>query len=193
MRMKGFAIPLALIFALVTTACGGDDGGGDGVDVDEASPTTETVTGATGATAGTETGTTGATGTDDVAVGGEVPDPCSLITAEQLGGILGSDPGAGTVQAVVPDQRKVCFYDTGLILAVEVAENWEASIAILRDSGTGSVTDVSGIGESAIWQDVGGGVGQLLALGPDYFVGVTVVAGGQSAGEQVAEIMLQAL
>lgn len=193
MRMKRFAIPLAMIFALVAAACGGDDGGGGDVDVDEASPTAETVTGATGATAGAETGSTGATGSDDVTTGGEVPDPCSLITAEELGAILGSDPGTGTVQAVVPDQRKVCLYDTGLILAVEVAENWEASIDFLRDSGTGSVTEVSGIGESAIWQDVGGGIGQLLALGPDYFVGVTVVTGGQSASEDVAQIMLEAL
>jgi hypothetical protein len=87
----------------------------------------------------------------------------------------------------------VCIHGSGLILAVEVAANWEASIELVRASGLGSVEEVSGIGEAAVWQDLGGGAGQLLALGSDHFVGVNVVSGGRSAASEVAEAMLGAV
>jgi hypothetical protein len=130
------------------------------------------------------------TAADADASSGEVPDPCSLVSADQLAGVLGSPPGAGSMQTVSPDQRKVCMYDTGLILAVEVGENYEAVVELMRD--VAAVQDVAGVGEAAAWQDVGGGIGQFVALGDEYYVGVTL-AGGQAEGQAIAEAMLAAL
>jgi len=81
-----------------------------------------------------------------------------------------------------------------VILAVEIADNYEAAIDIIRDeTGEDSVRDVSGVGDAAVWHDAGGGVGQLIAQGDDYFVGVTLPAGGPEIGQAVAEAMLAAL
>jgi hypothetical protein len=44
-----------------------------------------------------------------------------------------------------------------------------------------------------VWQDVGDEVGQFIAQGDDYFVGVTLPAGGQDVAQVVAEAMLAAL
>jgi len=182
MRMKTIAATL-LAAALLVAACGGgDDDGSDAAD-DETSPAT------TEATNGSDGGDGGTSGDPS---GGEVPDPCTLVPAPELAALLGGDQGTGTVQAADPDQRKVCTYDSGLFLAVELAENWDASIGLIESSGVGSVQEVPGVGEAAIWQDIGGGVGQFVALGPEYFVGVTL-SGDQAAGQAVAEATLAAL
>jgi hypothetical protein len=55
------------------------------------------------------------------------------------------------------------------------------------------VQDVSGVGNAAAWQDSGGGAGQFVASDDDFFVGVTLAAGGQKVGQAVAEAMLAAL
>jgi Protein of unknown function (DUF3558) len=178
MRLKTMAATL-LATALLVAACGGGDDDGSDASDDEATPaTTEAADPSDDA--------------DDDASGGEVPDPCTLLPAPELTALLGADQGTGTVQAVAPDQRKVCTYDSGLFLAVELAENWDASISLIESSGVGSVQEVPGVGEAAIWQDIGGGVGQFVALGPEYFVGVTL-SGDQAAGQAVAEAMLAAL
>jgi hypothetical protein len=128
------------------------------------------------------------------AEGGGVPDPCSLIPAADLAALLGGDPGKGTSSAYDPDQRKICSYASGMILAVEVGDHYEESIDIIRDEmGDEAVQDVSGVGNAAAWQDVGDGAGQFIASGDDFFVGVTLPAGGREIGQAVAEAMLAAL
>jgi len=125
---------------------------------------------------------------------GGVPDPCSLLPAADLAALLGGDPGKGTPSAYDPDQRRICSYASGMILAVEVGDHYEQSIDIIRDEmGDDAVEDVSGVGNAAAWQDSGGGAGQFVASGDDFFVGVTLAAGGQKVGQAVAEAMLAAL
>jgi hypothetical protein len=125
---------------------------------------------------------------------GEVPDPCALLDEDEVDALLGADAGTGSVNAVVPEQRKVCMYSGGVSLAIEVAEHYEASVEIIRDDPVGAtIEDVEGVGAEAIWQDFTGGVGQILARGDDYFVGVSVVAGGLPTAQALAEAMLAAL
>jgi len=166
-----------LMVGLVLSACGDDEGGGGA-----SSPST---------LAGDDGTVEGTTGDGD---GGEVPDPCTLVDASVLNDALGSDPGSGTVQGPVPDVRKVCLYPTGLILAVEDAANYEVSVDLIREDPLGAtISDVDGVGLEAIWQDFGGGLGQLVARGDAYFVGVSVPAEGQAAAQAIAEAMLAAL
>lgn len=174
--------------ALLVSACGGDDDDGDSADT-TAAPTTTTVAAAPGAT----TTTTAAATTTQVPEEG-VPDPCGLVPAANLVALLGADPGPGTSSAYDPEQRKICSYATGMILAVELADHYETAIDIIRDeTGEDSVHEVSGVGHAAVWQDIGDGVGQFVAQGDDYFVGVTLPAGGPEVGQAVAEAMLAAL
>jgi hypothetical protein len=180
----------ALGVALLLPACGGDDDA-TGTGGDAAGGTTTTAaTGATTTLAAGATTTTTAAPVDDDAV----PDPCTLIGAPELAMMLGGDPGAGTASAYDPEQRRICSYATGVILAVELADHYDTAIDIIRDeTGEDSVHEVSGVGNAAVWQDVGDGVGQFIAQGDDYFVGVTLPAGGQDVAQVVAEAMLAAL
>jgi len=174
------------------SACGGDDDETDaGGDAGGGTTTTAAAGVAAGATTTTAAGaTTTAAPVDDDAV----PDPCTLIAAPELAMMLGADPGPGTSSAYDPEQRRICSYATGMILAVELADHYDAAIDIIRDeTGEDSVDEVSGVGNAAVWQDIGDGVGQFIAQGDDYFVGVTLPAGGQDVAEAVAEAMLAAL
>jgi len=57
----------------------------------------------------------------------------------------------------------------------------------------GAHEDIDDVGVAALWQDFGDGSGLFLAQGEDYFVGVTVAAGGLAVGQPVAEALLDAL
>lgn len=149
----------------------------------DAAPTGPTAaTAQTGATA--PTGTTDATGVESG--GGEAPDACALISSEQIAGIIGSDPGAGTSAGGGP--RAVCFYETGLITSVETADNYEATKATIE--GMRSIEPVSGVGTEAFWD----GAGQLIALGDGFFVAVTFTAGDEATlieqGKRILATML---
>jgi hypothetical protein len=131
---------------------------------------------------------------DATTTNGEVPDPCTLVAQGQLAADLGASPGTGTLQTVDPKQRKICRFDSGLILAVEVAGNYEASVQGIRDnSGGATITEMPGVGNAAIWQDFGNGTGQFVAQGDTYMVGVTVPQGGQAPALTIAKEMLEAL
>jgi hypothetical protein len=181
-------VALALAAALALSSCGGDD--------DDSSDSTSATTTAAADDIATET--TDSTDADaaessDGGDDGALPDPCSLIPSDELSTLVGSDVGIGTTQDVV-EQRRVCTYESGLILAVEVAEDWEMSLDLLRDStGADSVEEIPDVGNAAVWQTAGGDVGQFLALDDDVFVGVTLVSGGPAVGQAVAEAMLAAL
>ena len=180
--------------ALLLSACGGDDDdAGGGGNAGGGTTTTAAADAAAGATttvaAGATTTTTVAPIDDDA-----VPDPCTLIAAPELAMMLAGDPGAGEPSAYDPEQRRICLYDSGVILAVELADHYDTAIDIIRDeTGEDSVQEVSGVGNAAVWQDIGDGMGQFIAQGDDYFVGVTLPAGGQDVGQVVAEAMLAAL
>jgi hypothetical protein len=187
-------VATALGVAILLSACGGadDDAGGDA-----AAGTTTTAAAAAGATttaAGATTTAAGATTTAAPIEDTAVPDPCTLIPAPQLAMMVGGDPGPGETSAYDPEQRRICSYGSGMILAVELADHYDMAIDIIRDeTGEDSVHEVSGVGNAAVWQDIGDGVGQLIAQGDDYFVGVTLPAGGENVGQVVAEAMLAAL
>jgi hypothetical protein len=119
---------------------------------------------------------------------GEVPDPCSLFSGAELTLLLGSDPGAGEVSGPVPDERKICRFDSGLILAVEIDDNWDATVASTKENlGDDAVVPVPGVALDAYWQPMGS---QFVARGDSYLVGVTLGSGSQETGEAVAEAML---
>jgi hypothetical protein len=181
--------------ALLLSACGGDDDdGGTGGDAGGETTTTAAADAAAGATtsttsAGATTTTTAAPIDDDA-----VPDPCTLIPGPALAMMLAGDQGAGQPSAYDPEQRRICSYATGVILAVELGDHYDTAIDIIRDeTGDDSVNDVAGVGNAAVWQDLGDGMGQFVAQGDEYFVGVTLPAGGQDVAQVVAEAMLAAL
>jgi hypothetical protein len=177
--------------ALLLSACGGgdDDDTGAGGDGAGATTTTAAAAGATTTAAPGATTTAAVPGDDDA-----VPDPCTLIPAPELAMMLAADPGAGESSAYDPEQRRICSYASGVILAVELADHYETAIDLIRDeTGEDSVHEVSGVGNAAVWQDLGDGMGQFIAQGDEYFVGVTLPGGGQDVGQVVAEAMLGAL
>jgi hypothetical protein len=177
--------------ALLLSACGGgdDDDTGAGGDGASATTTTAAAAGATTTAAPGATTTTAAPGDDDA-----VPDPCTLIPAPELAMMLAAEQGAGESSAYDPEQRRICSYASGVILAVELADHYNAAIDLIRDeTGEDSVHEVSGVGNAAVWQDLGDGMGQFIAQGDEYFVGVTLPGGGKDVGQVVAEAMLAAL
>jgi hypothetical protein len=178
--------------ALLLSACGGDDDdtGGGG----EAAGDTTTTAAADAAAGATTTVAAGATTTTAAPVDDAVPDPCTLIPGPELAMMLAADQGAGESSAYDPEQRRICSYASGVILAVELADHYDTAIDIIRDeTGEDSVHEVSGVGNAAVWQDIGDGMGQFIAQGDEYFVGVTLPGGGQDVGQVVAEAMLAAL
>ncbi|NHA01960.1 hypothetical protein G5V59_26345 [Nocardioides sp. W3-2-3] len=115
------------------------------------------------------------------------PAPCS--TPSRLTDLLGADPGEGTVAGPARAQRRTCTFEAGVVLAVEVATGWDATLARLRRQAGGGVLDPApGIGREAYWQERGR---QVVALGEHYLVGVA--GADQAAGKAVAEGMLAAL
>jgi hypothetical protein len=123
-----------------------------------------------------------------------VPDACTLISSAELSDLLGSDQGNGATQSVTAD-RSACFFESGTITAVEIADNYEPSRAIIQDDPSRTVTDVSGVGQDAFFDDLGG-VAQLVARGERYFVAVTFVYDspetGIETGKKIAAKMLAA-
>jgi hypothetical protein len=191
------------VFVVLVAGCGGDDDVAEPTEAPAASTVVATVADATTSPPATETVATSAPATaataaaatsaepNEEAPSGELPDPCTLVSDDVLAAALGSSPGAGELMAPVPDQRKVCFYPDGTILAVEVAGNWEGSLDVIRENlGDDALVPVAGLGEEAFWQPVGGDVGQLLAREGDVFVGVTLATGGQDAATAIAQVML---
>lgn len=179
--------------ALLLAACGGDDDdSGAGGDAGGDTTTTAAADAAAGATTTVAAGAT--TTTTAAPVDDRVPDPCTLIPGPELAMMLAGDQGAGQSSAYDPEQRRICSYASGVILAVELADHYDTAIDIIRDeTGEDSVHEVSGVGNAAVWQDIGDGMGQFIAQGDEYFVGVTLPAGGQDVGQVVAEAMLAAL
>lgn len=124
---------------------------------------------------------------------GEVPDPCALLTAEEISAITGSDPGTPKPNAVYPDVRKICKFDGGLILAVEVAEDYDGSVAMVKgDSNVEDSEDVSGVGDKAFFSTYTFGATQILAVQGDYFIGVTSLLDKEKS-IALAQAMLAAL
>jgi hypothetical protein len=98
---------------------------------------------------------------------GGVPDACTLVGEQDLAAAVGSSPGVGKAMRVSPD-RSTCMYSGGLILAVEVAANYDATKKMIEGQGR-ATTPVAGVGEAAYWDTSG----QLVARGKKVFVGVT--------------------
>jgi hypothetical protein len=115
-----------------------------------------------------------------------VPDACSLMTSARLTELLGTDAGSGDPQSVSPD-RSVCFYSGGVITAVEIAGNYEASRRIIEDNGS-TTTDIAGLGTAAYYDSNG----QVIAKGEKVFVGVTASASMEQLTEAARELLTAA-
>ena len=136
-----------------------------------------------------------ATGQETDAFDGEaVPDACTLITSEELSEYLESDQGTGQSMSVSPD-RSICVFPTGTITAVEIAENYDASRRAIEQQGF-TTEDVSGVGNSAFFENAGGGIAQLVAQGDDVFVAVPSSFDGDTSaaiatGTEITTVMLE--
>jgi hypothetical protein len=158
--MKRTALSLAFIVTLAVSACG----------TENAPP----------AGPGAGNGQTQGTGTTGV------PDACSLLTAARLGELLGTDPGQGQSTSVSP-KRSVCFYSNGVITAVEIAANYEASRSIIEANGS-TTTDIPGVGTGAFFDSNG----QVIAKGERFFVGVTSSVSQEKLTDAARELLAAA-
>ena len=163
---------VVVALGLVGSGCG-DDGGGDDGDANADDPS------------GQET---------NAFDGDAVPDACTLITEEELSDLLESDQGTGQSNSVSPD-RSICTFPTGTITAVEIASNYDATRSAIEQQGF-PTQDVSGVGNSAFFEDAGGGVAQLVAQGDEVFVAVTYSYSGDTdsaidTGVEITTVMLE--
>ena len=85
--------------------------------------------------------------------------------------------------------------DDGLVDHWRIATHAEYAPFVIEADPSRNVTDVSGVGEEAFFDDLGG-VAQLVAKGERYFVGVTFVyetpESGIETGKQIVAAMLAA-
>jgi hypothetical protein len=98
---------------------------------------------------------------------GAVPDACALVSEQDLVATLGASPGAGKPMRVSPD-RSTCMYPNGLIVAVEVAKNYEGTKKLIESQGR-TTSPVAGVGDAAYWDSAG----QLVVKGKKVFIGIT--------------------
>ncbi len=132
--------------------------------------------------------------TTSAASDGEVPDPCTLLsTSDTIEPVLGVDPGAPSMTTEDPKVRKVCLYATGVFLEIEIAANYEQSVAAVEDPATGATTQaLTGVGDEAILASYGEGINQVVALAGDYYIGVTGVMSPEQATD-LATAMVDAV
>ena len=143
-------------------SCGGDDDdtGGGG----EAGGGTTTTAAADAAAGATTTVAAGATTTTAAPVDDAVPDPCTLIPGPELAMMLAADR-AGESSAYDRAAEDLQLRP-GVILAVELADHYDTAIDIIRDeTGEVVVHEVSGVGNAAVWQDIGDGMGRSSPRG----------------------------
>ncbi|MDI1289139.1 MAG: hypothetical protein PSX37_04200 [bacterium] len=133
-------------------------------------------------------------GSTSAAPDGEVPDPCTLLsTADTIEPVLGVDPGAPSMTTEDPKVRKVCLYAAGVFLEIEIAANYEQSVAAVEDPATGATTQkLTGVGVEAILASYGEGINQVVALAGEYYIGVTGVMSPEQATD-LATAMVEAV
>jgi hypothetical protein len=179
---------VAAATVLGLTACGG---GTDAAAT--ASPAASTSAGASAAPATTQAEAGGASEAAEPAEGGALPDPCGLLSQDELAAILGSAPGKGEWAGSSPNLRQVCTYPDSTILGVEVGADYAGSIAAIETAGLGGkVSELPGVGEKAVFVTYDMGIAQVFALKGGYMVDVT----GMLKKQQVvglAEAMLAKL
>jgi hypothetical protein len=117
---------------------------------------------------------------------GSTPNACTLLTAQRLAELLGTDPGQGDPQSVSPD-RSVCIYANNVITAVEIAANYEASRRLVEENGS-TTTDIPGVGSAAFFDSNG----QVVAKGNRYFVAVTFSGPKEKLTEAARELLAAA-
>ena len=132
-------------------------------------------------------GDDGGSGSGSNRTEGTAPNACEAISADELSEIAGKDQGKAN-DMTAADSRSVCLYDSGTILAIEVAGNYEATRAVAGEQGT-KTEDVDGVGKKAYTDPSG----QIVALGDNYFVAVTVRDADQEKNKEVAKKMLEAI
>jgi hypothetical protein len=164
----GQALSIMFVVMLVVAGCGGEMGA-----------TSTTSTGASGESTTTDSETPPSTSDG-------VPNACALIGEDELSEILGVTVGLGSGSGASTD-RSICIYGTsGVITAIEIADNYELSRQIIEDDGR-ATEDVSGVGIAAFYDEAG----QLIALGDRYFVGISAAGVDIETLKQAAARLLE--
>lgn len=189
-RAGGLAA-VAVVGVLALTACGG------GTDSAATSSRGESVTAQSAAAPQSAPAAQSAAAAEspvvETAADGSVPDPCGLLSQDDLATILGKAPGNGELAGTSPNLRQVCTYPGGTILGVEVGEDYDASLAAIETAGLGgSASELKGVGERAVFVTYDMGVVQVFALQGGYMVDVTGMLSKKQA-IALAEAMLSAL
>jgi hypothetical protein len=170
------AVAVAAVLVLAGCSSGGDDESSEGPE-----PTTETTAPAEGA------GDDGAAALDS-----EVPDLCTLFTAEDFLALTGevaaapeSDAGVGAIRGTCTINAEAGF--PLVLLGAYDESDREATLAMV------DAEPVDALGVDAQWDDT---VGLVVPLeGRDWYLQVVVRDGGpdQAASIQVAELVLERL
>jgi hypothetical protein len=175
-------VAAACLLAGTVSACGAEDtdtagtGAAEGQGSTSAEPGEDTAEGER-AQDGSQDEDSGDDDADAVA-SGPLPDPCELVSTDELAALLGTDPGEPRLEAPVPDQRATCFYADGTIIGVsagDIVDDNRASVEGSDDVTAESVDDVDDLGTNA-WVANYGGVVQVYATDGTVTVDLTSVS-----------------
>ena len=124
----------ALVVATLLTACGGSDA---------ASTASSSAPASASATAS-------ATSPESTASGSPIgPNPCEVLTNDEIAAILGSDPGAG----VRDTDPSGCTWAGGLAMSVAPASPTVDAQLLMTNAGAPGVQELEGVGENAAYAD----------------------------------------
>jgi hypothetical protein len=184
-RTRGIAVA-TMVMTMGVITLGGCSNGADTASPDDAGTTSTSSATDASETPAAEQPPTESPPADANADAGAVPPACDLVSTEELSAHLGVDVGVGEESSVSP-QRSVCFYPTGVITAVEVAENYEASRAVIEEMGS-TTEDIPGVGRGAFYD----ANGQVIVLGERYFVAVAAYPPDRGRLTEAAKVLLAA-
>lgn len=170
-RIAGTAAVAAM--ALLGAACGGGSATGAGA------PKTPTSEAGTGGNASPDGGAGQQAGSIAPA-SGRIPDPCTLLSNDEIAAIIGSDPGAGTKTQTV-DSRAVCSYEDGGKFIVGISDGDQYGTMADRALEKGG-TEIAGVGDNAVYQVVYGAVAQLIAVQAGMAVDISMPLGDDHDG-----------
>ena len=176
-RSRVWSVVVAALSVTVAVAgCSSSGGGGSG----------SAKTASAGVSTTPSLASSTAAGSTAPAAAGDVPDPCTLLTPDQVRTFTGEDPGTpsssrtGSIFAT----ERTCSWDS-VITFVGLASDY-ASLQQTITKDFGAVQPVQGVGQAAFWDPEGN---SMAARNDRYFVMAELTGPGSSVDEnkQMAE------